>query len=382
MVDHLPLRTADRTAAGRTLDVWQEALNHPSYDNWWRSRSTLERIASIHVPVFIVGGWYDNYVESDLDAFSKLRQHSSAHRIIVGPWGHNMTEPFRSGITFGRHAAAPVRKYQLEWFEHWLRGPQPAPDFAQAPVRIFVMGANRWREENEWPLVRTRLTPMYLSSQRGANTLNGDGLLILHPEHADVDRFTYDPRYPVPTAGGAVCCNSKIFAAGPMDQRRTEMRDDVLVYTSQPLKQDIEVTGSVRVVLFIASTAPDTDFTAKLVDVHPDGHARNLCDGILRLRYRDGLSSPKLAKPGQRYRIEIPAGVTSNVFFAGHRIRLEVSSSNFPRFDRNPNTGRPIADEREFRVARQAIFHGRETPSHVLLPVIPAAAVVQSGNRR
>ena len=369
---HLPLRTADQVATGRTLDNWQETLNHPSYDNWWRARSSYERIAEVRVPVFQVGGWYDNYVESDLAAFTALRRHSTAHRIVIGPWGHSMTEPFPSGIKFGRHSGAPVRRYQLDWFKHWLVDPQPAPEFQLAPVRIFVMGVNEWRDENEWPLARTQPTPMYLTSREGANTMKGDGMLVWQPAEDAEDKFTYDPRRPVPTQGGSVCCNVKVFPPGPMDQRPVEMRDDVLVYTSAPLKQEVEVTGAVRVVLHVATTAQDTDFTAKLVDVFPDGHARNLCDGILRLRYRDGLSAPKLAKPGQRYRIEIPGGVTSNVFLAGHRIRIEISSSNFPRFDRNPNTGRAIADERELRVARQTVFHGKLTPSHVLLPIIPS----------
>jgi putative CocE/NonD family hydrolase len=382
LVRNLPLRRSDRLATGRASSMWQDVLNHPAYDQWWRSRSTLERIAAVRVPVFIVGGWYDNYVESDLEAFAALRKISTSHRIVIGPWGHNMSEPFSSRITFGRHAGAPIRRYQLEWFDHWLRGPEPSAEFPHAPVRIFVMGTNRWREENEWPLARTRQTPLYLDSDRGANSLNGDGLLRARPDRPDLDRFTYDPRHPVPTAGGAVCCNSKVFPPGPMDQRPIEMRDDVLVYTSEPLRHDLEVTGSVRAVLYVSTTALDTDFTAKLVDVYPDGHARNLCDGVLRMRYRDGLHVSKLAKPGQRYRIEVPAGVTSNVFRAGHRIRLELSSSNFPRFDRNPNTGRLIADEREFRVARQTVFHGRETPSHVLLPVIPGLGMMQSGNRR
>jgi uncharacterized protein len=370
-VEHLPLRTSDRVAAGRVVESWQDILNHPSYDNWWRARSTLERIGEVRVPVFLIGGWYDNYVESDLAAFTALRHKSTAHRIVIGPWGHNMTEEFASGIKFGRHAAAPVRRYQLDWFTHWMLKPQPAPEFPMAPVRIFVMGVNRWRDEFEWPLARTRPTALYLTSRAGARTLSGDGQLVWSEGESGEDEFTYDPRHPVPTMGGAVCCNAKVFPSGPMDQRPVEMRDDVLVYTSALLKQDLEVTGSVRVVLHVATTAPDTDFTAKLVDVFPDGHARNLCDGILRLRYRDGLHAPRLARHGQRYRIEIPAGVTSNVFRAGHRIRVEISSSNFPRFDRNPNTGRPVADERELRVARQTVFHGRGTASHILLPVIP-----------
>jgi putative CocE/NonD family hydrolase len=170
--------------------------------------------------------------------------------------------------------------------------------------------------------------------------------------------------------GGAICCNVRLYPWGPMDQRPVEMRHDVLVYTSPPLRENLEVTGRVRTWLYVSTTAPDTDFTAKLVDVSPDGHARNLCDGILRLRYREGLNTPKPAKPGQIYRIAIETGVTSNVFLAGHRIRLEISSSNFPRFDRNPNTGRPVADEREQRVARQTIYHGATHPSYVQLPVV------------
>jgi uncharacterized protein len=368
-VRHLPLRTADRFAVGRTVDFWQEALNHPSYDTYWRSRSTFERLSSMHVPAFIVGGWYDNYVEGDLEAFAELTRYSNAHRIVIGPWGHNMSAPFPSGISF-RNSGAPIRRYQLEWFRHWMLEPQPALPFTDFPVRLFVMGINKWRDEAEWPLRRARDTAFYLTSRNGANSAEGDGALVSSPQRSDDDVFTYDPRYPVQTMGGAVCCNLKVYPWGPMDQRPVEMRHDVLVYTTPPLRENIEVTGRIRTFLYVSTTAPDTDFTAKLVDVFPDGHARNLCDGILRLRYREGLNSPKLAKPGQMYRVAIETGVTSNVFLAGHRIRLEISSSNFPRFDRNPNTGRGLADERELRVARQTIHHGGAHPSHLVLPVV------------
>jgi putative CocE/NonD family hydrolase len=172
--------------------------------------------------------------------------------------------------------------------------------------------------------------------------------------------------------GGAVCCNPKIFAWGPMDQRAVEKRNDVLVYTSAPLKRDLEVTGSVRLILYASTSALDTDFTAKLVDVFPNGEARNLTDGILRIRYRDGLDKPELARPGEVYPLNIDVGVTSNVFLAGHSIRVEISSSNFPRFDRNPNTGRPFADEIALKQARQTVHHSRLYPSHIVLPVIPA----------
>jgi putative CocE/NonD family hydrolase len=260
---------------------------------------------------------------------------------------------------------------QLQWFDQWLRS-KDTPLMSRPPVQIFVMGVNRWREEHEWPLARTRVTPLYFQSQGRANTLNGDGTLGPRPPRkASSDRFEYDPRNPVPTTGGAVCCNPRIFPWGPMDQRRVEQRPDVLVFTSPPLTQDLEVTGQTQVVLYASTSGTDTDFTAKLVDVFPNGEARTLSDGILRLRYRNSLAKAELAHPGEIYKLTIDAGVTSNVFLKGHRVRVEISSSNFPRFDRNPNTGRPIADETTLRKAFQTIYHDRAHPSCVLLPVIP-----------
>lgn len=372
-ISHLPLRTADRAATGRTIDFFQDALNHPAYDSFWKAISTREQLAKVTVPVFSVGGWYDNFVESDLEAFTRRRAGNHPHRIMIGPWAHNMSAEF-AGVNFGPEAKVPLRKYQLEWFDYWLKSPgkRDAAPVPGPPARIFVMGANRWRDENEWPPARARATRFYLSSRGRANTLEGDGVLKSRVPGAEpADRFVYDPRDPVPTAGGPVCCNPKVIPWGPMDQRAIEKRPDVLVYTSQPLRRDLEVTGPVRVVLYVSTSAPDTDFTAKLVDVFPDGHARNLTDGILRLRYRQSLEKALPASPGEAYAITINAGVTSNVFLRGHRIRLEISSSNFPRFDRNPNTGGSIADARTGRPAVQTVYHDRTRPSHLLLPVIP-----------
>jgi putative CocE/NonD family hydrolase len=267
----------------------------------------------------------------------------------------------------------------MDWFDRWLKPEPPHAEHTQAsssipdlPVRIFVMGRNEWRDEREWPLARTRFTPFYLSGVGHANALSGDGELAWKPDaRLEADKFTYDPRSPVPTMGGSVCCNPKIFPWGPMDQRPVEKRGDVLVYTSQRLRRELEVTGPVQVVLYVSTSAPDTDFTAKLVDVFPDGEARNLTDGILRLRYRNGLQKAVPAHPGEVYPITIDAGVTSNLFLPGHAVRLEVSSSNFPRFDRNANTGRPVADEKTLRKAQQTIYHGRDRDSHIVLPVIP-----------
>lgn len=385
---HVPLRTLDRAATGQTLPLYQRVLDHPLYDSFWKRLSVYEHLDQIRVPVFSAGGWYDNFVESDLAAFAALtkgRPNDGAHRILIGPWPHNMSMKFKS-IDLGDDATAPVRAYQIAWFDRWLKGLPEAgrhayvpgawhetrSELGDAPVEIFVMGINRWRDEQEWPLARTRYTPLFLAGKGHANGAKSDGTLDWElPAKHNKDVLTYDPRNPVPTKGGATCCNPKVIPWGPMDQRAVEQRGDVLVYTSQPLRRDLEVTGAVRVVLFVSTTAPDTDFTAKLVDVFPDGAARNLTDGLLRLRYRQGLDKSVLAHPGEVYPITIDAGVTSNVFLTGHRIRLEVSSSNFPRFDRNPNTGGPLADEKVFRKATQTVFHGRMYASRIVLPVVP-----------
>jgi uncharacterized protein len=403
-VSHVPLRTSDRAATRQTVKLYQTILDHPSYDTFWKEQSVLANIGQVRVPVFQVGGWYDNYAESGLLAFSALRKtagQDDKNRILIGPWAHNMSIPF-AGINFGDDSSAPIRAYQIAWFDRWLKNPgKGTADDAkhytteawhamraivdEAPVNIFVMGVNRWRDEQEWPLARTRYTPLYLTSDGSANTLMGDGKLEWRmPRKSAADHFIFDPHVPVPTRGGAVCCDPKIFPWGPMDQRSVEKRQDVLVYTSEPLKKDLEVTGPIHVTLCASTSAPDTDFTAKLVDVFPNGEARNLTDGILRVRYRNGLNKPELAKPGEIYPLSIDAGVTSNVFLAGHSIRLEISSSNFPRFDRNPNTGRPFADETQLEPARQTVYHGAVYASEILLPVIPPAAheVTSASNSR
>jgi putative CocE/NonD family hydrolase len=370
---HLPIRTADRAATGQPLSVWQQSLDHPADDSFWQSISVRAQIGRIHVPVLSFGGWYDNYVQSDLEAFAALSGRSASNRVVIGPWPHNMSIPFPD-VDFGPHSSAAVRTMQLDWMDYWLKGRESAM-ISRPPVRIFVMGTNEWREEREWPLARAKPTPFYLTGKLAANTLNGGGELSKNKPRTEAsDEFVFDPRNPVPTQGGAVCCNPKVYPWGPMDQRKVESRPDVLVYTSGVLKKQVEVTGPVRVVLYAATSAPDTDFTAKLVDVFPDGSARNLTDGILRLRYRESLEKvAPPAVPGQAYQVTVDAGVTSNVFLKGHRIRLEISSSNFPRFDRNPNTGRVVGEETELRKATQTVYHDRTRASYVLLPIVPGS---------
>jgi len=367
---HLPLRTADVASTGQPSDMYQDAINHPAFDRFWKSISTRERLDRIKVPVFAAGGWYDNFVESDLEAYETLRKSSNVHRILIGPWPHNMSYKLPN-VDYGKDSAIPLRTLQMQWFDQWLKA-KDTPLLSKPPVRVFLMGANRWLEEREWPVARARVTPFYLDSRKPANTLSGGGTLAPRPPRVEgPDTYVYDPRNPVPTRGGAVCCNPKVFPWGPMDQTPVEKRQDVLVYTTTPLKRALQVVGQIRVVLYASTSAKDTDFTVKLVDVLPSGEARNLTDGILRLRYRDSLETPELAKPGEVYKLTIEAGPTANLFQRGHRIRLEISSSNFPRFDRNLNTGGSLVDETRMVKASQTVYHDRLRPSALMLPVLP-----------
>ena len=367
----VPVRRAGTAATGRSVDVWNVAIDHPTYDRFWKDVSVREHLKDIRVPVYSVGGWYDNFVESDLDAFSILSKHNHSERIMIGPWAHVFSATF-PGVNFGKDSQVSLRPEILKWFDRWVKGNEAREP--EHPVRIFVMGINQWRDEDEWPLLRARTEKFYLEP---------GGELGSKPDpHAVADTFVYDPRRPAPTVGGAVCCDPRVFPWGPMDQREVEKRSDVLVYTTAAMTSDTEVTGPIRVVLYASSSAPDTDFTAKLVDVFPDGMARNLTDGILRTRYRESLETPKLMTPGEMYRMTIDAGVTSNVFRTGHRIRLEISSSNFPRFDRNPNTGSLSADNLEMRKATQTVYHDHERHSYLLLPIVPAVPVVLTSTKQ
>jgi putative CocE/NonD family hydrolase len=259
----------------------------------------------------------------------------------------------------------------LRFFDRWLKGEQNGVD-DDAPIKLFVMGEKVWRYEHEWPLARTQWTEYYLHSDGRANSARGDGTLSTEASGDErADHFLYDPNNPVPTAGGQLCCYWSQLPAGPFDQRSIEAREDVLVYSTPPLERDVEVTGPISVTLWASTSAPDTDFTAKLVDVHPDGKALNLTDGIIRARFRQGTDQERPITPNEPLEYTIDAWSTSNLFKAGHRIRLEISSSNFPRFDRNLNTGHPLGKDAEMQVAVQTILHDAEHPSRVTLPIIP-----------
>ena len=370
----LPLNRFDDQLSNevRYLEDW---VKHPVDDEYWKQRGIgREAFDDISVPILNFGGWYDVFSKATLEMTRGVRQESNSSTArqrqiaIIGPWGHAVGRRKVGQLDFGQAAILDVRQLQKRWFDHWLRDEKTGVENWPA-YKIFVMGENKWRGENEWPLARTQYTPFYLQSNGDAAKINGGGTLDRKkPDAAGTDSFLFDPTNPVPTSGGN---NHRSAPAGPFDQTEVEERDDVLVYTSAPLPQSIEVTGPVKMVLYAASSAKDTDFTAKLVDVHPDGKAYNLCDGIIRTRWRDSRTQPQLITPGKVYRYEIDLWVTSNVFKPGHRIRVEISSSNFPRFDRNPNSGLPFASDEELHEASQTVFHGAEQASHLLLPVIP-----------
>lgn len=363
----LPLRTADIAATGSRVDFWRTALEHPSYDDYWAARSTNARIVHAPLPAHITAGWYDPFLDSDIDMYVRLRRAGKPARIVIGPWGHSQSQPMQN-VFFGGEPLPVVRTGEIQWFDAFLKAVAEAPASA---VRYFLMGANEWRESPSWPPPEAQPVPLYLCSKRSANSLHGDGSLEESPPaEPRLEQFVYHPRNAVPTIGGALCCNFNVHAWGPLDQRPVESRRDVLVFTSAARKRPLAIAGVVRAILFASTDAPDTDFTAKLVDVAPDGNARILADGLLRLRYRNGLQRETRYVPGSIERIEITLGSTAHSFLPGHAIRLDVSSSNFPRFDRNLNTGRPQAAETELRPARQAVHLSRERPSSLVLPVL------------
>ncbi|RIK38917.1 MAG: X-Pro dipeptidyl-peptidase [Chloroflexi bacterium] len=377
--ERLPLTSAG-TSFENYATYYDDWVNHPSYDEFWKALDVRQGYENMQVAALNIGGWHDIFLSGTIENFTGMRASSPAaanQRLLLGPWNHG---GMRAGNPIGdwnfgmRSTGAYIDEgnIHLRWYDRFLRGLENGVD-DEPRVRLWVMGADYWRTENEWPLARTDWQNWYFHSQGKANSLNGDGVLSRdEPGDEPPDSFVYNPRNPVPTAGGGLCCNSVFAFGGPQDQRAVESREDVLVYSTPVLQEAIEVTGPVKVVLHASSSAPDTDFTAKLVDVHPCGYARILTDGIIRARYRNSMSEPSLITPGEIVTYEIDLWSTSNSFEPGHQIRVEISSSNFPRFDRNPNTGELPGRSTTMVSALQTVHHSATYASHIVLPVIPA----------
>jgi putative CocE/NonD family hydrolase len=381
----LPLVDLDTESIGRRVPYWRDWLEHDRNDEYWRSISTIGRAGELDsIPTLQQGGWFDPYVRSAFRNWAGLTRNggdASRHQVIIGPWSHDEAEGTKMGdLDFGPQAAVRMRDEEYRWFTYWLgdddaKASVAAPD--ASPIRRFVMGRNEWRQSRTWPPEEIEVRPYYLHSGGRANSLAGDGSLSTEePREEPADRFSYDPEDPVLTVGGVhsihnMTAHAEVpVPAGPIDQRPLERRDDVLVYTTAPLAEELEVTGPVELVLYAASDGRDTDFTAKLVDVHPNGAAYLVTEGILRGRFRSGFDVPELLEPNEVAEYRIQLYPTSNVFRRGHCVRVDVSSSNFPRFARNLNTGESVATSKKIRIARQTVLHSASYPSHVKLPVV------------
>jgi uncharacterized protein len=366
---------------GRLAPYFLDWLAHPTYDDYWKQWAIEENFQNIQVPALNMAAWYDIFQGGSIRNYLGIKEHGGSEaarngqRLLVAIGGHSGGGRKIGAMDFGPAAEEfDSDAATLDWYDYLLQGKQNEFSDASKPVRIFVMGRNEWRNEVEWPLKRARESRLPLHSDGHANSAAGDGKLLPGkqlPDSDPPDSYIYDPANPVPTTGGPLCCNGE-EVAGPRDQKNVEARQDVLVYSTGALADDVEVTGPVTLDLFAKSSAVDTDFTAKLVDVGPDGFARNVTEGILRAKFRESTKgAPKLMTPGQVYEFKIDMWNTSNVFLKGHRIRLEVSSSNFPRFDRNLNTGKDAATDAYSVKATNTVLHDGAHPSALILPVVP-----------
>ncbi len=370
--DYAPVKEWPPLKELGVTDFFFEMLNGTESDEP-SAISIFDKYDQIEVPAYHIAGWYDNLLEPTIENYNELTKQApnekarNNQKLLIGPWSHGFFDSVIGERFFGIHASEDwidqkedLTDLHLRWFDHWLKGKDTLPE-NEAPIKIFVMGINEWRDEHEWPLARTTYEPLYLHSEGKANTRFGNGKLSFEkPENQPTDEYVYDPKNPVPTHGGGTLF-SGANAAGPLDQQKIQEREDVLVYTSERLNEPLEVTGPIKVKLWARTDAPSTDFTAKLIDVQPDGTAYNLTDGIIR------------TKPNNQNEVteyEINLWPTSNVFLPEHKIRLEISSSNYPRYDANLNTGKTMLDSKDSVKANQAIYHQEEFASQIILPII------------
>jgi putative CocE/NonD family hydrolase len=356
-------------------------IRHSTRDDYWTRWSIRDHYPAIDVPVLDFEGWYDAFLAGGVENFAGMVGHGGTEaardnqRLVIGPWDHvdwgrpdSSPAPMLKAI--GAVADSPINDLMLDWFDHFLKG-KPNEVSGKPRVDYFLMGANTWKTASAWPLPQTRWTTYYFSGNGDESSRTG-ALTLTAPGSQPADSYTYDPAFPAPSLGGHSCCGAQSGPQGPYDQTPVEQRSDVLVYSSDPLATDTEITGPTTVTLWASSSAPDTDFTAKLDVVKPDGATVNLNNGIIRASFRDSLSSPTPITPGVPYKYTIAVWPTSYQFAAGDRIRIEISSSDYPQFAPNPNTGEPFGQSTLTRSADQTILHDAAHPSSVTLPVIPA----------
>jgi len=377
LIRGLPLLTLDEASGFGPVKAYREYVTNSQFGPTWERFNYDRNYEHYTMPVLLTGGWYDNYPAAVFTAYLGLRRHApnarlrDSHRVIIGPWPHGVNPGSQLGeLDYGPDATLENDSTQ-RWLTCILKDGTPE-QFQAAPIRIFVMGINRWRDEMEWPLARTRFTDYFLRA---------DGVLAPgRPGAGEApDRYVYDPADPVPTLGGNHSIGQynpglyEMVKPGPFDQRPVEARADVLTFTTPVLQHDTEVTGPVAMKLWASTSARDTDFVARLTDVYPDGRSINITEGVIRGRFRENVwGAPSLLEPDKPYEFTIDMQVTSNVFKAGHKIRVDITSSNFPLWSRNHNTGSDPATDTVLQSARQCIYHDEARPSRIILPIVPA----------
>ena len=363
-IKHLPLEELGESV-GFNVRHFQDWLAHPTYDAYWKPLDLEARAPEMAVPALNIGGWYDVFLRSTIGSYKTMTEQAATQqardgqRLVIGPWPHAWNTSTGVGdLDFGADSVIAAEDMFLEWFDYWMKdGPEPSG----APIRIFVMGENVWRDEAEWPLANTQYRPFYLHADRSlspARPASNRGEL----------RYTYDPEDPVPTLGGNIM---EPTLRGPYDQSPLDDREDVMRFVTEPFTAPTEITGPISAELYAESSAPDTDFMAKLIVVKPNGMAINLVDGVIRARFREGFEEEKLIEPGKIYKYHIDMWATSYLLSPGDRLRVDITSSNYPRLARNLNTGAPFAKTSEMKKARQTLHLSSDYPSHVTLPIIP-----------
>lgn len=377
---YLPLK--DLPVLKGLVDYYYDWLDHPTYDAYWKALAPREQFDKVRVPALIMGGWWDGFLRGTVRSYEGVKERAatklarSQQHLLLGPWMHEpVPNPYAGDMHFGDQAsgdAIDMQGMMLAWYDHWLKEEDNGVR-SDPPVYYFLMGENAWRESETWPPESTSSRVYYLASGGRANSVNGDGTLSLDSPNtgSTPDYFLHNPTNPVPTLGGAHLAGiAGVFRTGVREQAEVEAREDVLVYTSDPLEDNLEVTGNVTASVWAVTSARDTDWIARLCDVHPDGRSFNVCDGILRASVRESLETQVLPEPGELYEYEIDLGPTSMLFKRGHRLRLQIASSNFPAYAPNLGSGEPHHTSKEFRVAAQTVLHDRDHPSRLNLPVV------------
>lgn len=375
---HSPTITADEII-GRTNTVWREWISHRTFDDYWRKLSLQGSFSQLNLPVLHITGWYDGDQPGALFYYNHMLKESPASDkqfLLSGPWLHSgvwFPEQKLGGMVFGETAIHDIKEIHLHWFDHWLKGEQNGLA-EESRAKLFIMGSNAWQETSAFPPPESKPFTLYLQSHGDAQTNHGDGSLTDKiPSELPEDEYLYNPEDPTPSAKNYGFSDDEFY----FDRSYAEERPDVLVYTSQPVDQEILFAGIPWVTLYASSDTVDTDFAVVLTDVYPDGRSYFLAEGILRASYRESLTEPTLIQPGKVYEYKIELNATANSFISGHSIRLEVMSCYFPKYERNPNTGDPPGEEKSYLPARLKIFHTATYPSRLILPIQPSIRKIE-----